>query len=522
MNKDSNECVFVTEKSKIFPSTRFLMAGLLCFCFIALSAGTSNISQSMVCMVYKPSESLDPLNITSCNHNDDEITSVPCYHSKKFAWTSMQQGFVYAGQNFGSLLMVVCGWQADRLNGKWTITASLVLLIASSAFVPLAAPVSVWLVFFLRVLTGVSDSFLFPAASSMITRWFPPKERPFALGFVTGGRQIGTLVILPVAGVLCEKNGHGMFDGWPAIFYVSAITAAAVLIIWVMFSADKPSKHLCIPLSEEMYISRKIEEENVGKRTKRGNPPWGKLARCRSLYVAVAALVCHEFPLVIMLQFLPKFFSDVLGLSSAMNGLFSALPMAVLFLSKTLSSSLASIITSKFMGKTASCKMFNFIASLGLGVCIGITPLFGNVGHPAYAITLLCLANAFAGLHTPGVQTALVQIAPAYTGVVTGITFTVAACFSIINKLLTSQILTTGSKREWTIVFEISAVVALLPVVFFTLWGSAERESWASNRSSKPKEADQKSDDSQASNDSAVQTFAKYSLYLTHDLTHSA
>ena len=107
-------------------------------------------------------------------------------------------------------------------------------------------------------------------------------------------------------------------------------------------------------------MGRKIEEERLGKRTERGSPPWKEMAKCVPLYVAVAALVCHEYPLVIMLQvgnmfiswkkifqFLPKFFSDVLALSSTVNGLVSALPAAVFFISKTLSSSLSSFLTSR-------------------------------------------------------------------------------------------------------------------------------------------------------------------------------
>jgi hypothetical protein len=38
-----------------------------------------------------------------------------------------------------------------------------------------------------------------------------------------------------------------------------------------------------------------------------------------------------------------------------------------------------------------------------------------------------------------------------------------------------------GTVAEWTIVFWIAAVVALLPVFFFSIWGSADRQHWASN-----------------------------------------
>lgn len=117
------------------------------------------------------------------------------------------------------------------------------------------------------------------------------------------------------------------------------------------FTCEKFRENVCVFenvilfQNEEAYISRKIEEENIGKRNSRKNTPWKAILTSKPVWVAVAALVCHEFPLVIMLQFLPKFFSDVLGLSNTVNGLVSALPMGILFLSKCLSSSLASYLT---------------------------------------------------------------------------------------------------------------------------------------------------------------------------------
>lgn len=87
--------------------------------------------------------------------------------------------------------MLISGTQADRLNSKWTIVFALTLLIISNAILPFVSSISVWLVVGARVLTGFSDALLQPSTSSMITRWFPPKERPFAIGLITGGRQIG-------------------------------------------------------------------------------------------------------------------------------------------------------------------------------------------------------------------------------------------------------------------------------------------------------------------------------------------
>lgn len=261
-------------------------------------------------------------------------------------------GIVFAAQNAGSLAMLVTGAFADRLNSKWCIIISLSLLIISNALIPAVSSMSVWLVIILRVFTGFSDALLQPSTNSMITRWFPPKERPFAIGLITGGRQLGTLIILPTAGVLCEKKQF--LGGWPSIFYVSAFIVAIVLTLWILLSADKPSKHFCISQKEQNFVQEKIQEENVGKRKERKSVPWRSIATCVPLYAGVAALICHEYPLVIMLQLLPKYMSDVLHLSNTMNGVISAVPVVVLFVSKTLSSSLASLINSRKRGMFVS------------------------------------------------------------------------------------------------------------------------------------------------------------------------
>ncbi|KAI1718908.1 major facilitator superfamily domain-containing protein [Ditylenchus destructor] len=628
-------------KSKIFPSTRFFIAVLLCFCFISLSITTSNISVSMICMVRSRTaltefgdldisdfSALTPLEETNTpvinrakiftpkndltssqkslqseiqrvkrSHQNVSSTSVfieeimrvlekigvdnatfrfhkqnrsendngtgkkvvsecqlarfrkhappdgkntmdkvdandgqiisnmgskengsisiiieKCDDQGKMEWSSLDEGIVFAAQNVGSLLMLITGTQADRLNSKWTIVLSLSMLVLSNAILPIIAHFGVWYVVMARVLTGFSDALLQPATTSMLTRWFPPKERTFAIGLVTGGRQIGTLLIIPFGGFFCSSNIMG---GWPAIFYLSALIGSVILIIWLFMSADKPSKHFCTSMNERLFVEQKIAEENLGKRKFRKPVPWGELRRCRPLYIGIAALICHEYPLVIMLQLLPSYFRDVLKLDSLSNGFISALAISALFIFKTLSSSLSSFIGARkkgrfVIGRTPLVKIFNGIASLGLGISIGIVPILTYNNHRVLTIVVLCFANAFAGLHTPGVQTALLHLAPAYTGVITGIAFGLVAICGIINKIFSTYIVKSGSQEEWAIVLWIAALVALMPVFFFTMWGSAERQPWATHH----KNPDVSQSDSKAKQPGCCTIFNPTKIYI--------
>ncbi|VBB33930.1 unnamed protein product [Acanthocheilonema viteae] len=357
----------------LFPSVRLLVAALLCCCFIALSVSTSNMAVALICM-------------TSCTVSG---------YKGDLQWRSEQEGIILAAQNVGSLLMIITGLWADRINGKWMIGGSLLLCAIANIILPIMAHESVWYVVGARLAIGAADACLTPATSSLITRWFPQSERAAALGIVTSGRQIGTLFILPTAGYLCTRKD--IMNGWPAIFYLSGLISVLIALFWIPMGADKPSKQYCISCQEQMYIETRIACESIGKRTAPRHTPWSAIARSSAVWAGIFALVCHEYPLVIMLQFLPNYMRDVLHFAPAKNGITSAFPILCLFMSKAFSSSFSTwLIKHTCWTKTTICKIFNGIASAGLSLCIIIVPQFDQE-QSSFATISLCCAMLFAG-----------------------------------------------------------------------------------------------------------------------------
>uniref|UniRef100_A0A7E4W215 MFS domain-containing protein n=1 Tax=Panagrellus redivivus TaxID=6233 RepID=A0A7E4W215_PANRE len=444
-----------TSPTVLFPSMRLLLAVLLCCCYITLSISSSNIAVALICMIKCPLHG----------------------YGGDLEWQSDQEGLVLAAQNAGSLLMVVTGLYADRINGKVMVAISLVMCTAGNFMLPLMAEKSFWFAVGGRILIGIADACMSPAVNSLITRWFPQSERAAAVGIITGGRQIGTLFILPTAGYLCTRKDIN--GGWPTIFLLSGMISGLVVFFWLPMGADKPSKQYCISQRERLFIESRIACESIGKRSEKRDVPWRNILTSTPMWVGIFSLICHEYPLVILLQFLPNYMRDVLEFAPTKNGLFSALPISFLFISKMLSSSLSSWLTKNTeYDSTLICKTFNGVASLGLSLSILIVP-FCDKDHTAIAIGSLCLAMAFAGLHTPGVQTALLQLAPPFSGIITGISFFIVAWFSICNKILTKWIVQHGTREEWGIVFFVSSAVAFLPVIVFSMWGDNERQWWA-------------------------------------------
>ncbi|KAM3727966.1 Vesicular glutamate transporter [Dirofilaria immitis] len=527
--KDEKESKKSTIYHKLgyFITMRMMIAVLMSSCLMALSVATTNLAGSLVCMVIKEDEKMSNLrttrfqndmgkevngserisqpclsnsttkhemkfsindrsdstyhSISNANNNEDYIEIRSCYADERLNWTMIEQGMVLCAQNIGSLFMLIIGPQADRLNGKWTVAVALFVTIISNIMLPLLASKHFIFAIIARIFCGIADAFLTPSISSMIVRWFPPKERSFAIGFITGGRQIGSLLILPVSGWICHKRDT--FGGWKFTFYISAIIAALTLLIWLVMSADKPSKHYCVKNDEKMYILRKINEESLGKRKERKNTPWKQLLISRPFIVGILAVVCQEYPLVIITTLLPIYMKEVLHLSDVRSTLYSALPLLALWISKNLSSSLSSYLSTRkkgccLVGRTSLVKSFNGIGSAGLALGLFMIPL---LKHSTPALITVCAANAFAGLHTPGVFTALLQIGPAYTGSITGIAFSAGHIANIVNKLTNGLILHSWSSSigQWKLLYTISAIVAFLPTIFFTIWGSADLQPWA-------------------------------------------
>lgn len=114
----------------------------------------------------------------------------------------------------------------------------------------------------------------------------------------------GTLVIVPVAGALCSQTV--IFGGWPSIFYISAACGLLFVLIYTVIGADKPSKQTCITDSELKFITICNSSEDIGKKRMERKVPWFRIISSMSVWASVISVICHEFPLMTMIMFLPR------------------------------------------------------------------------------------------------------------------------------------------------------------------------------------------------------------------------
>ncbi|KAK6059551.1 hypothetical protein COOONC_02815 [Cooperia oncophora] len=272
----------------------------------------SNMGMAVVCMV-NSTEYMD------ANQSMSEDDAAP-----RLNWTSDQEGYIFSAFNVGLLFMLLTGFIADKFNAKYMIVASVSLAVIANLMIAQFSIVSVYFAIGGRFLVGFADALLQPAVNSLITRWFPTSERSYALGLATGGRQLGeissspsefftwpirtvslgTLIIIPAAGALCAQTA--LFGGWPSIFYLSAAVGVFFVIAYSFIGADKPSKQACISDAELKFITISNASEDVGKKRTERQVPWLRILSSPAVWASVIAVVCHEFPLMTMIMFLPR------------------------------------------------------------------------------------------------------------------------------------------------------------------------------------------------------------------------
>lgn len=139
-------------------------------------------------------------------------------------------GFAFA--LFYTTLGIPLAWAADRFSRRWIITLSLTVWSAMTALSGLAQNYVQLLI--ARMLVGVGEAGGGPPSQSMISDYFPPEERPRALGIWALGIPIGSAL-----GVLLGAYVAANY-GWRAAFFAAGAPGVVLAIVFAMVVKEPP------------------------------------------------------------------------------------------------------------------------------------------------------------------------------------------------------------------------------------------------------------------------------------------
>ncbi|XP_041372280.1 sialin-like isoform X2 [Gigantopelta aegis] len=470
-------------------SYRFRYAIIWFFGCICMSAQRGDLSIAIVSMVdhkyfYDLEHNLTLNGTMGVSEKTCELVQAKQMNEGEFRWNKEFQGFLLGSYFWGFLVLQVPGGRlAEKFGAKHVVGITTFLVAIISILSPIMARTSKHLFLISRIITGVCQGVMIPAAQAFWARWSPLNERSRLIGLTIAGVPIGSAVIFPVGGQLCA---YGFDNGWASVFYVIGGIAFLWCIIWNVFIYNSPSE--CPHISE---IELKYIEASLGTKPKHRETPWRAFLTSRALWAIIIAALCANFTSFMLATQLPTYMKDILKFDIASNGTYSMLPYLWLWFFTLFSVMCADHLIFQNILSVASTR--KLMSGIGNGFifpgCFLLATGRLDCTQQLAATMTMSASVGFLGFQLSGFMVNTGDIAPQYAGTLFGITNTLSTWPGIVAPSVAGILTPNGTREEWQIVFHIAAAINFFGAVFYAIMASGEIQDWA-----KPKEEDDNDD----------------------------
>lgn len=268
----------------------------------------------------------------------------------EFTLTDTQLGLL-GGTAFG-LFYVTAGlpiaWLADRFNRRNLISAALAFWSLMTALCSLAGGYGS--LFAARIGVGIGEAGQSAPSQSLVSDYFPPHRRAFAMGVLYTFVPIGYFVSYSAGGFFNDTIG------WRAAFLLFGITGIAVAILF-RFTVREPLRGM----NEPAYQGQ----------APRAAPSMPStiitfLRRPAIRHVALAGTI-HGIGAFAAALWIPSFFIRTHHMSSTSVGLTLALIMGIGGLFGTLG---GGYLADRIVGKTGDARWYTWVCGIALSGCV--------------------------------------------------------------------------------------------------------------------------------------------------------
>lgn len=481
-------------------SSRLALAVLGFFGFVNVYALRVNMSVAIVCMVNQTALRLAEGN-TSANESSTKIepeqqcglihagpsneTKAGDFQDGEFEWNKTVQGLILGSFFWGYIItQIPGGWLATRIGGKRVYGLSMLGATVATFLTPVAAQTSYIFLIVLRIIVGITSGVCYPSMHAIWGNWAPPLERSKLVSFTYAGAQVGNVITFPLAGLLCK---YGFAGGWPSIFYILGILSSIWFVLWMIFVSDSPTQHKRISKIERDYILESLCDvalsADKSHKDKPLSVPWFSMAKSMPVWAILVANITTDWGLYFLLTSIPLYMSEVLKLDISTNGIYSALPYIAFWAMINITGWLADFIQSKGCLNTAITR--KAFTNFGMVVPAIMLIILGYIDctQPGAAVTLLVLGVSLTGAQYSGWVVNHMDIAPAFAGILFGISNSIAAVTGFLSPVVVGVITKDKTREQWQIVFYIAAGIYGLGALIYTAFASGEVQPWARDQS---------------------------------------
>ena len=385
-------------------------------------------------------------------------------------WSPTVQGAVMSAFFLGYVtLQIPAGYLSDRFGGKWVLGLGVLFWSLFTLLTPASAALGISILLACRFLMGVAEAVTWPSIYSLYSRWVHPDRRASAVGLMNSGISGGSVIAL-----ICTPWLISVWS-WQGAFYLYGLLGILWFAIWAPIARSRPAVKTDWDASKAA-LANTTPVPNDEQAETLSQPVYPRLTvrgmlRSRAVWAIAIAHICINWSLYLVLSWFPTFVNRELGADLQLAGFLALAPTLVSLIMAPTAGRLFDRLVARGADRLKIRRWMQSIAFLGItSAMLGITLTDSLV----VSVTVITLSNALTAFSIGGFATNHLDIAPNQSGLLMGVTNTLAAVSSSLSVFVSGWIQTaTGG---WDAVFQTAAGVSLLGAVIYVRMSGVKRE----------------------------------------------
>ncbi|KAB0792707.1 hypothetical protein PPYR_14666 [Photinus pyralis] len=389
----------------------------------------------------------------------------------EFAWEADKQSLILSSFFYGYVVtQIPFGILSKKFGALWFLGVGMLINSVFAFLVPVSAHWGFGWLLACRFIQGLGEGPIVPCTHALLAKWIPPNERSRMGAFVYAGAQFGTVISMPLSGLLSDSSLR-----WPSVFYVFGAIGTIWSILFLLFVFEDPERHPRISDEEKHYIKKSL----WGAANATSPPiPWKSIVTSLPFWAILIAHMGHNYGYETLMTELPSYMNQVLHFSLKSNGFLSALPYLAMWIFSIFISHVADwMLTSGRFSHTVVRKVINGIGQFGPGIAL-IAAAFTGCDR-WLTVGLLTVGVGLNGGIYSGFKVNHLDISPRFAGILMAFTNCLANLAGLLAPLYAGYMVKgQPTLKQWGKVFVTAGGVYIVVATIFAIFASGDRQPW--------------------------------------------
>ena len=385
-------------------------------------------------------------------------------------WSPTVQGAVMSAFFLGYVtLQIPAGYLSDRFGGKWVLGLGVLFWSLFTMLTPASAALGITVLLACRFLMGVAEAVTWPSIYSLYSRWVHPDRRASAVGLMNSGISGGAVIAL-----ICTPWLISVWS-WQGAFYLYGVLGILWFAVWSPLARSRPADKTDWDTADAVLAAAEAGS-GADQNDVSAQPVYPRLTvrgmlRSRAVWAVAVAHICINWSLYLVLSWFPTFVNRELGADLQLAGFLALAPTIVSLVMAPLAGRLFDRLVRNGHDRLKVRRVMQSLAFVGITAAMMAITLTDSL---ILSVTVITLSNALTAFSIGGFATNHLDIAPNQSGLLMGVTNTLAAVSSSASVFVSGWI--QDLSGGWDAVFLTAAGVSVFGAIIYGSLSGVERE----------------------------------------------